>query len=119
VTAPKIVLNQDGKITTDSTGNIAAGNVAVKFTEKLSINPTSAITTSAVDGNGGSIEISGNGLLTLDRSTITTSVTGASGNVTFWWRYPAGLQAGRPNRSWCACSSSINRPPTNVCRFER
>ena len=81
VTTPSLVLNQDGKITTESTGNVAAGNIAVKFTDKLSINPTSAITTSAVDGNGGSIEISGNGLLTLDRSTITTSVTGVSGNA--------------------------------------
>jgi hypothetical protein len=81
VTAPSIFLVNDGRVSARSTGNIAAGNVAVKFTNQLSINQTSTITTSAVDGNGGSIDILGNGLLTLDRSTITTSVTGASGNA--------------------------------------
>ncbi|NBT79214.1 MAG: filamentous hemagglutinin N-terminal domain-containing protein, partial [Betaproteobacteria bacterium] len=81
VTAPSIFLVNDGRVSARSTGNIAAGNVAVKFTNQLSINQTSTITTSAVDGNGGSIDISGQGLMTLDRSTITTSVTGASGNA--------------------------------------
>ena len=81
VTAPSIFLINDARVSARSTGNIAAGNVAVKFTDQLSINQTSTITTSAVDGNGGSIDILGNGLLTLDRSTITTSVTGASGNA--------------------------------------
>ena len=81
VNAPSIFLNSGGKITTESTGNVAASNIALKFTDKLAINPTSAITTTALDGNGGSIDISGKGLLMLDRATITTSVTGASGDA--------------------------------------
>jgi len=81
VNAPNIFLNTSGKITTESTGNVAASNIAVKFTDKLAINPTTAITTTALDGNGGAIDISGSGLLMLDRATITTSVTGASGNA--------------------------------------
>ncbi len=81
VNAPSIFLNSGGKITTESTGNVAASNIALKFTDKLAINPTTAITTTALDGNGGSIDISGKGLLMLDRASITTSVTGASGDA--------------------------------------
>jgi len=81
VTAPSIFLNNGGLITTASTGNIAASNIAVQFTDKLSVHQTSAVTTSSVDGNGGAIDISGMGLLLLDRANITTSVTGASGNA--------------------------------------
>jgi large exoprotein involved in heme utilization and adhesion len=39
-----------------------------------------SITTSANQGNGGSVSISGQGPLWLDHSNITTSVTGTSGN---------------------------------------
>jgi hypothetical protein len=81
VNAPSIFLNSGGKITTESTGNVAASNIALKFTDKLAINPATAITTTALDGNGGSIDISGKGLLMLDRASITTSVTGASGDA--------------------------------------
>ena len=81
VNAPNIFLNTSGKITTESTGNVAASNIAVKFTDKLAINPATAITTTALEGNGGSIDISGKGLLMLDRASITTSVTGASGDA--------------------------------------
>jgi filamentous hemagglutinin family protein len=81
VTAPHIFLNNGGQITTESTGNVAANNITLNFTDKLSIHQRSAVTTSSVDGNGGAIDISGKGLLLIDRANITTSVTGASGNA--------------------------------------
>jgi hypothetical protein len=76
LSAPKLSLENGGMITTESTGNVAASNISVKFTDKLSIKPSATITTSAFDGNGGSIDIAGNGLIVLDHSKITTSVTG-------------------------------------------
>jgi len=82
VSAPKISLENGGMITTESTGNVPASNISLKFTDKLSIQPSAIITTSAFDGNGGSIDIEGSGLIVLDRSQITTSVTGlTSGNA--------------------------------------
>jgi filamentous hemagglutinin family protein len=81
ISAPKIKLATNGQITTESTGNVNASNIKINFTDVLNIDPT-AITTSAFDGNGGSIDIAGNGLMILDRSAITTSVTGlTSGNA--------------------------------------
>ena len=82
VSAPKISLENGGMITTESTGNVPASNISLKFIDKLSIQPSAIITTSAFDGNGGSIDIEGSGLIVLDRSQITTSVTGlTSGNA--------------------------------------
>ena len=81
VTAPNISFSNNGGLSARSTGNIAAGNISVKFTDKLSFNAQTGITTSAVDGNGGSIDISGSGLIVDHGGIITTSVYGASGNA--------------------------------------
>ena len=78
VSAPGISLT-NGSITTRSTGNVAAGNIQVNFTDRLWLDPSS-ISTSANEGNGGSIRIQGGKLMVLDNSQITTSVLGASGN---------------------------------------
>jgi filamentous hemagglutinin family protein len=79
VTAPRITL-RNASITAASSGNVAASNIAVNFTDRLYLDP-SAISTSAQGGNGGSIAISGgSGLLWLDNSQITTSVLGLNGN---------------------------------------
>ncbi|MFM9999065.1 MAG: hypothetical protein ACKVP1_09160, partial [Burkholderiaceae bacterium] len=80
VSAPTIHLLNDGQITAQSTGNVAASNMAVNFADWLLLDAT-AITASALDGNGGSIALGGAGVLLLKRSAITTSVTGSSGNA--------------------------------------
>jgi filamentous hemagglutinin family protein len=77
VSAPVITL-KDARITTASTGNVAASNIRITATDRLFLDP-SAITTSAVNGSGGSIGVNAK-LMWLDNSQITTSVTGATGN---------------------------------------
>lgn len=66
-------------ITTQSNGNIDAGNINIHFNEQLFLDP-SQITTEAVNGNGGDITIIGDGTAFLLDSAITTSVGGQSGN---------------------------------------
>jgi len=78
VNSPSISLT-NGSVTTRSTGNVAAGNIQVNFTDRLWLDPSS-ISTSANEGNGGSIRVRGGKLMVLDNSQITTSVLGASGN---------------------------------------
>jgi hypothetical protein len=78
VSAPDITLNNDAQITAQATGNVAASDIKVNFTDKLWLDPT-AISASAFDGAGGSISIFGgaHSLFVLDRSIVFTSVTGA------------------------------------------
>jgi len=78
VTAPSISLS-GASITARSSGNVAAANIQVNFTDRLFLDP-SGISTSANQGNGGSIRVQGGKLMVLDNSQITTSVLGASGN---------------------------------------
>jgi filamentous hemagglutinin family protein len=77
VSAPAITL-KDARITTASSGNVAASNIRIIATDRLFLDP-SAITTSAVNGGGGSIGVNAK-LMWLDNSQVTTSVTGATGN---------------------------------------
>lgn len=74
VDAPAITLQQ-AQITASSSGNVAASDIALSYTDRLLSNQ-SAMTTSAYQGNGGAIRISGNGPLVLGNSQITTSVSG-------------------------------------------
>lgn len=67
----------NASISASSTGNVAAGRIDISYADRMVVDPSS-ITTSAVNGNGGSISIAGNGLLALDHSRITTSVTGTT-----------------------------------------
>lgn len=69
------ILLSNASISASSTGNVAAGTIAIRYSERMTVDPSS-ITTSAVNGNGGSITIGGNGLLAIDHSRVTTSVTG-------------------------------------------
>lgn len=78
VTSPDIVLH-DSAISSNSSGNVAAGSIAVNFVRSLYMDP-SYITTTANTGDGGAININGGGLLTLQNSGIRTSVSGADGN---------------------------------------
>ncbi len=68
------------EVTAASSGNIAASQIQIDFGQQMHLSP-SVITTSAVSGNGGNIRVSGQGALILQRSQISTSVTGVtSGN---------------------------------------
>ena len=78
VAAPDITL-KDASITAASTGNVAASDILISFSNHLFLDPSS-ITTSANLGNGGSIGIFGGQLVTLENSQITTSVLGQTGN---------------------------------------
>jgi filamentous hemagglutinin family protein len=78
VSAPSITLT-DASITAESTGNVDASDIQIRFSDRMVVDP-SRISTSANLGDGGAISIEGNGLLWLDHSQITTSVLGASGN---------------------------------------
>jgi hypothetical protein len=70
---------EDASITAESTGKVDASDIEIRFTDRMVLDPSS-ITTSATQGNGGDITIIGGGLLWLDHSQITTSVSGLSGN---------------------------------------
>jgi len=58
---------------------VAAGTLQINVSDRVSLN-NSSITTSANSGNGGPISIQAGHLLDLNRSQITTSVLGQSGN---------------------------------------
>ncbi|WP_422942050.1 filamentous hemagglutinin N-terminal domain-containing protein [Undibacterium sp. TJN19] len=74
VDAPIIKLRQ-AQITASASGNVAASDIRIQYAQRL-LATGSAITTSAHDGNGGSISLRGGGPVVLDRSQITTSVNG-------------------------------------------
>jgi hypothetical protein len=66
-----------GQITAASTGNIAASAIDIDYQQTLHMDP-SAITTTSNQGNGGPITITGEGILWLQNSSITTSVLGTT-----------------------------------------
>ena len=78
VSAPDITLH-NASITAASSGNVAASDIQISFTNQLFVDPSS-ITTSSNLGNGGSIVIQGGQVITLENSQITTSVLGLTGN---------------------------------------
>lgn len=75
LSAPDIIL-KNSNITTNSTGNVDAGNVAVNFSHWLTLDP-SFIRTTANTGNGGTIDIDGGKLIFLQNSGFITTVKGA------------------------------------------
>ncbi len=66
-----------GAITAASTGNVAASGIDISYSDSMHMDP-STISTSAVEGNGGPIAISGQGPLFISHSNVTTSVTGTT-----------------------------------------
>jgi filamentous hemagglutinin family protein len=79
VFASSITLD-NAQISAGSSGNVAASDVDVHVTGPLTLLGNSQLYTDATDGNGGAINVASNGLLTLNQSQITTSVTGNNGN---------------------------------------
>jgi filamentous hemagglutinin family protein len=79
VSAPSIQIDSGAAISAISFGNVAASNIKINFGPLLSIEQ-GAISTDDIKGNGGSVNIAGSGLLELQKSSITTSVFGSSGN---------------------------------------
>jgi filamentous hemagglutinin family protein len=82
LTATRLQLHADtvqldfAEITAASRGNVSASQIQVDFGRQMRLSPA-LITTSALSGNGGNIRVSGNGVLILQQSQISTSVTGA------------------------------------------
>ncbi len=77
VQAPDIALASGGEISAAATGNVAASHVDIAFGDRLTLRDA-AITTTAVDGNGGGIRIHGGGVALLRNSQVATSVLGGS-----------------------------------------
>ncbi len=78
VSAPNIDL-KNSLITTQSTGNVNAGDITVNFSRWLSLDP-SFITTASNIGNGGTINIQGGQGILLQDSGFLTSASGANSN---------------------------------------
>jgi filamentous hemagglutinin family protein len=79
--AGAVVLRTDGNLTLDhaeitaqATGNARASNIDIAAGDRLTLK-SSSVRTSAVDGDGGSIRLTGN-LIRLTDSLVTTSVEG-------------------------------------------
>ncbi len=78
VAAPDVDM-KGSEITSNSSGNIAAGNIVVNASHRLTMDPSFIITT-ANTGNGGAIVINGGELIFLQNSGFKTSVSGANSN---------------------------------------
>jgi len=78
VSAPAIDL-KNSQITTQSTGNVNAGDIGVNFSGWLTMDP-SFITTAANTGNGGTITLRGGQGIYLQDSGFMTSASGATSN---------------------------------------
>lgn len=76
IQAANIQMN-GGQISAASFGNVDASYIDVRYKESLYMDP-STISTSAIQGNGGAITISGQGPLWIEDSNITTSVRGTT-----------------------------------------
>lgn len=76
--APDIVIRDGGTVSAASTGNIGASDIEIDSTHRLLVEDAAVLTT-ARDGNGGSITVTGD-IMELRNGQITSSVTGSSGN---------------------------------------
>jgi|GEM_PF-523058 len=71
---------EDGSvISAKSSGNSPAANIKISTSDSLTLNSESSITTESVISNAGEIQIN-SGLVSIDNSLITTSVSGELGN---------------------------------------
>lgn len=80
IKAPEITLQNQGEISTHSSGNIAASSITIDATKSLSLDGAE-ITTTAASGNGGAITLNSNNALTrLKNSGFMTTVENSNGN---------------------------------------
>ncbi len=80
ITAADIAM-QNSSITTESTGNVDAGDININFSHWLTMDPSFIMTTANIgNGNGGDIHINGGQLIYLKDSGFLTSVSGATSN---------------------------------------
>jgi len=77
ISTKELHLDQNAKITAESTQNVPAGTIIIQANE--AIIESSSITTSSNDADGGSITIQGDHILLHD-GFITTSVAGSTGD---------------------------------------
>lgn len=79
VRAPEIRMLHGGEVSAAALGEAPASDVRIDYGRLLSAE-FAAITTEALDGNGGRIEISGRGAVVLRDAAVVTSVFGVRGN---------------------------------------
>ena len=79
VNSPNIEMKNGGSITSDSSGNIAAGNITVNFSNRLNME-NSSVNTTANTGDGGFITINGGEVIYLKNSGFETTVHAEKGN---------------------------------------
>jgi hypothetical protein len=71
----------DALITSESTGNVNAGNIHINYDNLFKLNNNAFINATSVDGNGGYISInSSSGVLSLQNSHMATTATGLASN---------------------------------------
>lgn len=76
ITAGKLSVANGAEVSSSASGEGIAGDVTI-HSESATIRGIASIATSAVKGNGGNIAVQGSGVLMLDRSQISTSVSGS------------------------------------------
>jgi large exoprotein involved in heme utilization and adhesion len=71
----------DALITSESTGNVNAGNIRINYDNLFKLTNKAFINATSVDGNGGYLSISSpSGVLSLQDSRMATTATGAISN---------------------------------------
>jgi large exoprotein involved in heme utilization and adhesion len=71
----------DALITSESTGNVNAGNIHINYDNLFKLNNKAFINATATDGNGGYLSISSpSGVLSLKNSSMATTAKGAISN---------------------------------------
>ena len=73
-----LTLDHHSRISTESTGNVAAGSIVLR-SERIFINNDSRVSTSSIHADGGAVTLQG-GTFFLHDGLITTSVEGVAGD---------------------------------------
>jgi filamentous hemagglutinin family protein len=77
----KNIIIDDALITSESTGNVNAGNIYINYYDLFKLTNKAFINATSLDGNGGYISIkSPSGVLSLQNSRMATTATGAISN---------------------------------------
>lgn len=79
IEAPRIDMRSGAVVSAEAGGNAPAGSIEIAFSDWLSLD-FAAISTEALDGNGGPIRVDGDGAVILRDGAIATSVFGVAGD---------------------------------------